>query len=447
MEKDMTQGNPMKTILVFFIPMFIGNLFQQIYNVVDSIVVGRFVGNEAFAAVGSCFLIMSFMTSILIGLSIGSGTYFSQLFGGKKYERLKKSIVTAFIFIMLVSFIMSITTVYFIDDILVLFRLPNEIINYAKDYLIYIFTGLTFTGLYNISAYLLRSLGDSKTPLYFLMLSSVINIVLDLVFVINFDMGVKGVGLATLIAQIVAGVASFAYTIKRIKFLNFSREDFVFDRIEFKNILNYSLLTALQQSISSFGMMMVQGLVNTFGTSVIAAFAACSKVDEFANRPLQDLSNAYSTFVAQNKGANKYDRIRQGFKDTAKLLSIISLSITLIVFAFAPKLITIFVKKDSLEIIEIGTNYLRLVSVFYILLGFVVMYYGFFRGLGEIKFSIILTIVSQVIRVTLAYTLASLGLGLSAVALAVIIGWLITDIIGRIFYKKSMDPSYILKNA
>lgn len=445
MEKDMTKGNPMKTIVVFFIPMFIGNLFQQVYNVVDSIVVGRFVGNEAFAAVGSCFLIMSFMTSILIGLSIGAGTYFSQLFGGRQYDRLKKSISTAFIFIMLVSFFMTILSLYFIDDILILFKMPKEIIGYAKDYLIYIFIGLFFTGLYNISAYLLRSIGDSKSPLYFLIVSSIINIVLDLVFVIKFDMAVKGVGLATLIAQGVAGIASFFYTIKHIDFLKFEKKDLVFDRFEFKNILNYSLLTALQQSISSFGMMMVQGLVNTFGTNVIAAFAACSKVDEFANRPLQDLSSAFSTYVAQNKGANKYDRIREGFKDTVIVLSIISLTITGLVFLFAPNLISIFVKKESIEIIDIGSRYLRRISIFYILLGFIVMFYGFFRGIGEIKLSIFMTLISQGLRVGIAYLLAKLGFGFNSVGLAVIVGWAISDLIGILFYKKVMaEDRYIL---
>lgn len=438
MEKDMTKGNPMKTILVFFIPMFIGNLFQQIYNVVDSIVVGRFVGNKAFAAVGSCFLIMSFTTSILIGLSIGAGTYFSQLFGGKEYKRLKKSISTAFIFIMLTSLILSITTVYFIDDILILFKMPKEIINYAKDYLIYIFIGLFFTGLYNISAYLLRSIGDSKSPLYFLIISSIINIVLDLLFVIKFKLGVSGVGIATLIAQIVAGISSFIYTVKHLKFLEFNKEDIVFDKFEFKNILNYSVLTALQQSISSFGMMMVQGLVNTFGTSVIAAFAACSKVDEFANRPLQDLSNAFSTYVAQNKGAKKYDRIQEGFKDIVKVLSIISLIITGLVFIFAPNLISVFVKKESIEIIAIGTKYLRLVSVFYILLGFIVMFYGFFRGIGEIKLSIFMTVISQGLRISISYILAKFGLGFNSVGIAVIVGWGISDIIGMVFYRKIM---------
>lgn len=438
MKGDMTCGNPMSLIIKFFIPMFIGNLFQQLYNVVDSVVVGRFVGNEAFAAVGSCFLIMSFITSILIGLSIGVGTLFSQLFGAREYDKLKKTISTSFIFIMTISLLLSVFTVLFLDEILVLFRLPAEIIPYAKDYLLYIFIGLFFAGLYNICAYLLRSIGDSKSPLYFLAISSVVNIVLDLLFVIKFNMGTMGVGFATLISQIIAGVFALVYTIKKIEFLEFTKEDLVFDRSVFKEVLSYSVLTAVQQSISSFGMMLVQGLVNTFGTMTIAAFAACSKVDEFANRPLQDLSNAFSTYTAQNKGAGDDDRIKEGFKDILKLIGIISVIITAITFIFAPNLIAIFVKKESTEIIAIGVKYLRFVSIFYILLGFIVMFYGFFRGLGEIKLSVIMTIMSQVIRVALAYGLASMGFGFSSVGIAVVVGWTVSDILGVYLYKKVM---------
>ncbi|MEG0250654.1 MAG: MATE family efflux transporter [Peptostreptococcus sp.] len=441
MKGDMTKGNPMSLIIKFFIPMFIGNLFQQLYNVVDSVVVGRFVGNEAFAAVGSCFLIMSFISSILIGLSIGVGTLFSQLFGAKEYDQLKKTISTSFIFIMAISLILSIFTVIFLDEILILFKLPVEILPYAKDYLLYIFIGLFFTGLYNICAYLLRSIGDSKSPLYFLMISSVINIVLDLLFVIKFNMATMGVGLATLIAQAVAGIFALVYTVKKMEFLEFRRKDLVFDRSCFKEVLNYSVLTAIQQSISSFGMMLVQGLVNTFGTMTIAAFAACSKVDEFANRPLQDLSNAFSTYTAQNKGAKDDERIKEGFKDVVKLIGIISIIITSLAFIFAPDLIAIFVKRESVEIIDIGVRYLRFVSIFYVLLGFIVMFYGFFRGLGEIKLSVILTIMSQAVRVLLAYGLASVGFGFSSIGIAVVVGWSISDVLGVFLYKKVMNKN------
>ena len=436
MEADMTKGKPMGIIVSFFIPMFIGNLFQQIYNVVDSIVVGRFVGNNAFAAVGSCFLIMSFMTSILIGMAMGVSAFFSQLYGAKQFDKMKRAISTSFIFVMAISILLSIITNAFMYEIIELFKMPQNTIVYSAEYLRFILSGLVFTGLYNICAYLLRSVGDSKSPLYFLIISCIINTILDLVFVIVFNMGVFGVGLATFIAQGFAAILCAIHTVKHMQFLKFEKKDIVFSRDLFKIIFSYSVLTAMQQSISSFGMLLIQGLINTFGTTVMAAFAACSKIDEFANRPLQDLSNAFSTYVAQNKGADNIKRIREGFKDILKLIAIISVTISIVVFIFAQDLISIFVKKESLDIISVGVDYLRIVCVFYILLGCIVMFYGFFRGIGEVKVSIILTVVSQGIRVVLAYGLARTSMGFAGICWSIVIGWLLSNLLGTFMYKR-----------
>ncbi|ACQ55107.1 MATE family efflux transporter [Clostridium botulinum] len=441
METDMTKGKPMGIIVRFFIPMFIGNLFQQIYNVVDSIVVGRFVGNEAFAAVGSCFLIMSFMTSILIGLAMGASAFFSQLYGAKQYDEMKKAISTSFFFILSISILLSIITNVFLYEIIELFQMPKDTVTYSAEYLRYILTGLIFTGLYNICAYLLRSIGDSKSPLYFLIVSCILNTILDLIFVLVFNMGVSGVGLATFIAQGVSALWCAFYTVKHMKFLDFKRKDIVFSRKLFKTILSYSVLTAVQQSLSSFGMLMIQGLINTFGTTVMAAFAACSKIDEFANRPLQDLSNAFSTYVAQNKGAGNIKRIRQGFHAILKVIALISFIISIVVFIFAPNLISIFVKKESIDIIQVGVGYLRIVCIFYILLGCIVMFYGFFRGMGEVNISIILTVVSQGIRVALAYGLARTSMGFTGICWSIVIGWFLSNALGGFMYKKVMANS------
>lgn len=438
METDMTKGKPMGIIVRFFIPMFIGNLFQQIYNVVDSIVVGRFVGKEAFAAVGSCFLIMSFVTSILIGLAMGASAFFSQLYGAKKYDQMKKSISTSFIFILSISIVLSIVTNVFMYKIIDSFQMPIDTITYSVEYLRFILSGLVFTGIYNVCAYLLRSIGDSKSPLYFLIVSCILNIILDLVFVIVFHMGVVGVGLATFIAQGFAAIWCAIFTAKHMKFLNFERKDIVFSRDLFKTILSYSVLTAVQQSVSSFGMLMVQGLINTFGTTVMAAFAACSKIDEFANRPLQDLSNAFSTYVAQNKGAGNTKRIREGFYVILKLIAIISFIISIVVFIFAPDLISIFVKKESVDIISVGVGYLRIICIFYVLLGCIVMFYGFFRGIGAVNVSIILTFVSQGIRVLLAFVLAKTSMGFTGISWSIVIGWFLSNLLGTFMYRKVM---------
>ena len=315
--------------------------------------------------------------------------------------------------------------------------MPKATAVYASDYLKYVFGGFVFVGMYNAFAFLLRAFGDSKTPLYFLAASCIANLLLDLLFVVVFHMGTSGAAIATLLTQGFAAIGCGIYTAKRMRFLNFKRKEFIFSISSFKNIAVYSVLTALQQSISSFGMMLIQGLVNTFGTTVMAAFAACSKIDSIANSPLQDLGNAFSTYTAQNKGAGETKRIQAGFRVTSKIIIVLSALMSIIAFVFAPNLMTLFVNRDAVEVIAVGIGYLRIISVFYVLLGFIVMFYGFFRGLGEIKISILMTIVSQGLRVFLAYSLAPIK-GFSGVCWAIVIGWLLSDILGFFMYKKVM---------
>ncbi|WP_101696410.1 MATE family efflux transporter [Clostridium minihomine] len=438
MELDMTQGNPSRVILKFFIPLFIGDLFQQLYSIIDAVVVGKFVGMDAFAAVGSSSAVTVFITSIMIGLAMGASAIFSQLYGAKRYDELKQTISTALIFLFSVSVLITIVTLVFLPQIIIFYQMPKETAVYATQFLTFSFAGLLFIGMYNAFAFLLRSFGDSKSPLYFLIGSCVLNIILDLLFVLVFHMEVLGVAIATFISQGVAAVCCGIYTIKRMKFLQFERKDFVFRASAFKKVAGYSLLTALQQSVSSFGMMLIQGLVNTFGATVMAAFAACSKIDSLANCPLQDLGNAFSTYTAQNQGAGESKRIREGFRTTTKLILILSAVISAIAFIFAPSLITLFVSKDAVEVIAVGVGYLRIVSVFYVLLGFIVMFYGFFRGLGAIRISLVMTIVSQGLRVLFAYSFAPIR-GFSGVCWAIVIGWFLSDLLGFYMYKKIMS--------
>ncbi|WP_353097597.1 MATE family efflux transporter [Tissierella praeacuta] len=437
MELDMTKGNPSRIILKFFIPLFIGDLLQQFYSIIDAIVIGKFVGTDAFAAVGSSSAVTVFITSILLGLAMGTSAIFSQLYGGGQYDELKKTISTALIFLFCVSVLITVVTSVFLPQIITLYQMPKETAVYARDYLKYVFYGFIFVGMYNAFAFLLRSFGDSKTPLYFLIASCISNLILDLVFVVVFRMGTAGAAIATLLTQAFAAVGCGIYTIKRIQFLNFQRKDLIFSTSVFNKIATFSVLTALQQSISSFGMMLIQGLVNTFGSTVMAAFAACSKIDSVANAPLQDLGNSFSTYTAQNEGAGEIKRIREGFRATTKIIIILSAVISIIAFIFAPNLITLFVNKDATEVITVGVGYLRIISVFYVLLGFIVMFYGFFRGLGAIKISILMTIVSQGLRVLLAYSFAPIR-GFSGVCWAIVVGWLLSDLLGFYMYKKVM---------
>lgn len=414
--------------------MFVGNIFQQIYNLVDTVVVGKFVGKEALAAVGSSFAIMLLINSIIIGLSMGASVLFSQLYGSQDYKKLKVSMVMATFLILLVTLTISLIAFFSTDSIIKLYRMPHETVAYAKDYLRWIFAGLFFVSLYNLAANILRSLGDSKTPLYFLLLASVINVILDLLFVIRYGMEVKGVAIATVIAQAVSALLCLLVTFKKLGFLSFKREDFVYDKVLFKTMTKYAFLTGIQQSVMNFGIVMIQGLVNTFGTSLMAAFAAGVKVDAFAYIPLQDFGNAFAIYTAQNKGAKEEKRIKQGLRAASVIIGVFGLIISLIVFLTAENLIGLFVKATDLDVIAIGANYLRIEGAFYILIGFLFMFYGFYRGLGRAGMSILLTLVSLGSRVLISYSLAP-SMGYSIIFWSIPIGWLLADLVGIIYWK------------
>lgn len=437
MELDMTKGNPSRIILKFFIPLFIGDLLQQFYSITDAMVIGQFIGTDAFAAVGSSSAVTVFITSILLGLAMGASAIFSQLYGGKQYGELKKTISTSMIFLFGVSILITIVTSVFLPEIMTLYQMPKEIAAYAGEYLKYVFYGFIFVGMYNAFAFLLRAFGDSKTPLYFLIASCISNLILDLLFILVFHMGTAGAAIATLLTQAFAAVGCGVYTIKRMQFLNFQKADLKFSVQAFHKVAVFSVLTALQQSISSFGMMLIQGLVNTFGSTIMAAFAACSKIDSVANAPLQDIGNSLSTYTAQNKGAGETKRIQEGFRAASNIVIFLSAGISIIAFIFAPNLVTLFVKKEATDVIAAGVSYLRIVPVFYVLLGFIVMFYGFFRGLGTIKISILMTVVSQGLRVLLAYSFAP-AKGFSGVCWAIVIGWFLSDLLGFYMYRKVM---------
>lgn len=433
---DMTEGSCNKSILIFALPMIIGNIFQQIYNLVDSIVVGKFVGANALAAVGSSFAIVVFITSIIIGLSMGVGILLAQFYGAKEIDKFKETVVTSFIFIGLVTIIIIIVSLIGINTILNLFNMPSELMEDSKEYLIIIIFGLIFTFVYNLSTSLLRSIGDSKSPLYFLIIASIINIILDLLFVIKFKLGVEGVAIATVIAQGTSAALSVIYVHKKVNFIRVSKEDIRIKKYIFKKVIKYSVLTSIQQSIMNFGILIVQGLVNTFGSTVMAAFAAGVKVDSIAYMPVQDFGNAFSTFIAQNKGAQKTDRVKEGVREAIKIITLFCLVISTLIIIFSEQIILLFISKNESEIIGLGVEYISVVAFFYGLIGFLFMFYGLFRGLGLLNISIILTIVSLGTRVALAYILSSTYLGASGIWWSIPIGWALADIIGLIYYKK-----------
>ena len=327
MKNELTHGPVMKTMLRFAIPMILGNLLQQCYNIADTLIVGRFLGSDALAAVGSSFTLMTFLTSILLGLSMGSGTVFSIRFGQKDIQGLKEGILASFFLLSVVTVVLNVFIFVGIDWIIWFLRTPMQLVDLMKEYLIIIFSGLVGIFLYNYFASLLRSLGNSLTPLIFLAISAILNIILDIYFVTSLNRGVAGAAEATVISQYVSGIGIAIYT--KIKYSDLLKRDqnirLRLSRI--KEITSFSTLTCLQQSIMNFGILAVQGLVNSFGTTVMAAFAAAVKIDAFAYLPVQDFGNAFSIFIAQNYGAQNTKRIKTGIR----VATIVSISVSLVV--------------------------------------------------------------------------------------------------------------------
>ncbi len=435
MKTDLTHGPVMKTMLRFAVPMILGNLMQQCYNIADTLIVGQFLGAGALAAVGSAFSLMTFLTSILLGLAMGSGTVFSMRFGQKDALGLKEGILASFTLLGAVTVVLNVAVFLGIDWIIRVLQTPADLVGLMREYLIVIFAGLVGIFLYNFFASLLRSIGNSVVPLLFLAVSAVLNIALDLWFVAGLNRGVAGAAEATVISQYVSGIGIAVYT--WVKCPELIRKDKAvrlrWSRV--REITSYSALTCLQQSIMNLGILAVQGLVNSFGTTVMAAFAAAVKIDAFAYLPVQDFGNAFSIFTAQNFGAGKTDRIRKGIRVATLTSMLFGLLISIAVFVLAEPLMTLFIDAGETAVIAEGVRYLRIEGAFYYLIAALFLLYGLYRALGKPGMSVVLTIVSLGIRVALAYALAPIPLfGVVGIWWSVPIGWLLADALGLIYY-------------
>ena len=437
MQNELTHGPVMKTMLRFAVPMILGNLLQQCYNIADTLIVGRFLGAGALAAVGSAFSLMTFLTSIILGLAMGSGTVFSIRFGQKDDRALRECILASFALLGIVTVILNILVFAGTDRIIWFLRTPDELIPMMREYLAVIFAGLIGIFLYNFFASLLRSLGNSVIPLVFLAVSAVLNIILDLWFVAGLNRGVAGAAEATVIAQYVSGVGITLYTWIRFPHLLRPDPDIRLLRSRIKEITGFSALTCLQQSIMNLGILAVQGLVNSFGTTIMAAFAAAVKIDAFAYLPVQDFGNAFSIFIAQNYGAGKTDRIRKGVRTAVITSTVFSLVVSLLVFIFARPLMSLFIDAGETAVIAEGVRYLRIEGAFYALIGILFLLYGLCRALGRPGMSVVLTILSLGTRVALAYALSAIpAVGVVGIWWAVPIGWFLADVFGIIYAAK-----------
>lgn len=434
MYHDLTEGKISRSLLLFALPMMAGNLLQQFYNIADTLIVGRVLGSNALAAVGSAYTLMTFLTSIFLGLSMGSGALFSIYKGKNDQDSLRNAIVHAFALIMAVTVLLNVLVYIGIDPILHFLRVPDEVWDGMKAYLLVIFAGIIATSLYNYFSCLLRALGNSTIPLVFLAVSAVLNIGLDLLFVAVLPWGIRGAALATVIAQYVSGIGITLYVLLKCRDLLPSREDLQFNRQILGEIGNLSSMTCVQQSVMNFGILMVQGLVNSFGPVIMAAFAAAVKIDTFAYLPVQDFGNAYSTFIAQNYGAGKKERIRKGTKESFLISFLFCIVISAVVCIFAAPLMRIFVSAKETTVIASGVRYLRIEGAFYCGIGCLFLLYGYYRAVKKPGMSVVLTVISLGTRVALAYILSAY-IGETGIWMAIPIGWVLADITGLAYMK------------
>ena len=432
MVKNLTQGKPLPLLFFFALPMVVGNLFQQLYNMVDTAVVGKFVGEDAVAAVGSSFPIVFLSVAVASGLSMGCNVVVSQLFGAGRIHEMKSTISTAILSLGVLGLVIMALGTILAGPLLRLLGTDPDIMTDSRTYLQIYFGGAVFLFLYNTLNGIYNAQGDSRTPLIFLMISSLTNIVLDLLFVIQFNMGVAGVAWATLIAQGMCAVASLLVMFRRMKNMPCEPEKEgtkipLFHMTAVKRIAQIGLPSMLQQSLVSLSMMMMQGLVNTFGKVLVAGYTAATKIDTLAMLPNMNISNAMSSFTAQNIGAGKYERVREGLKACILMVVAFSLLITIILFLFGNQLLSLFLDPgDTSGALGYGLSYMHTVSVFYILMGLLFVPNGMLRGAGDMGAFTISSMANLFSRVAIAYALVYLTpLGANAIWWSIPAGWLI----------------------
>ena len=437
-EVNLTEGSIFQKLIRFSMPMIAGNLLQQVYNLVDTLIVGKCIGADALASVGSAYTLMIFITSILIGLCMGSGAFFSVDYGANDESRLREDVRLSFWFILAVSGMIYLVIYPGMGMILNLLQTPPELMALTREYVSVVFVGILFVFLYNFFSYLLRAMGNSMVPLIFLAISAVMNIVLDIWFVMGFNIGVKGAAWATVIAQAAAGLGIAVYAIGKLPILQTGKAKEPWNLRRLREIIANDVATCIQQSVMNFGILMIQGLVNSFGASVMASFAAAVKIDTIAYMPAQEFGNAYSLFVSQNHGAKKPERIRKGTYISFLASSGFCLLISVFIFIFADALMGLFIDVSETAIIIEGARYLRIEGAMYVGIGILFLWYGYFRGIGKPQISLVLTIISLGTRVALSYALAPhTALSVVAIWYSIPIGWVLADVSGLLFYRRT----------
>nr|WP_313402730.1 MATE family efflux transporter [Clostridioides difficile] len=390
--KDLTTGHEGKSIFFFAMPMLIGSLFQQLYNTADSIIVGRFIGKEAMAAVSGANPIMFLLVAALMGVSLGFSILVSQFYGSGDLKKVKATIDTTYILLFIGSILISILGIVFGGPMLKLMNTPESVFAQSKLYLTIIFSGILFSAGYNSVSAILRGLGDSVTPLYFLIIATILNIVLDLTFIVVLRMGVEGVALATIMAQAVSFIISIIYLNKKHEVLKFKIKGIVYDNKIFKDGLRLGLPSGVQQMLFSIGNMALQFLVNSYGTSAMAAFGAGLRIENFISLPIMNLGSAVSTFVAQNIGAGENERVKKGIRESIKMTLVLAVTVIALILLFRENLIALF--NTDKDVIKIGSSYLFIIGPFFLFIGTSFVLSSAMKGAGDSMFALISSIVS-----------------------------------------------------
>lgn len=423
MTKDMTTGNPVKLILFFSIPLLIGNIFQQFYSMVDTIIVGRFLGVKALAAVGSTGSMSFLILGFVLGLTSGFSVLVSQRFGANDEDGVKKAVGSAITLSVIMSILVTIISLFAAKPLLSMMNTPSDIMDDSYAYISVIFAGTFATFFYNMLSSILRSLGDSKTPLYFLIVASILNIILDLVFIVNFSMGVAGAAYATVISQGFSGILCLIYTYKKFPILRIGKEHLKFDMDYFKNHLGIGIPMALQFSITAIGSIILQGAVNAFGSTVVAAHTAASKVEQFVMQPSVTFGVTMATYSAQNLGAGNIERIKDGVKKCTIINIIIGIVAGFILILFGEYFIKMFVSDADPNVIAYAKQYLNTVAFFFIPLSLIFIYRNSLQGMGYTFVPMMAGVAELVARMAISFTLPAL-IGYAGICFASPMAWI-----------------------
>lgn len=421
-DSNMTQGSIAPHLIRFTIPLVLGNICQLLYNATDATIVGRFLGKEPFAAVGAATPVVNIIIFLIIGICLGASILMSEFYGAQKWETLRSELATTFLAGLAFTAFVIVSGILLATPLMRLLHVPEEILADSVLYLRVQFAGLLFTFMYNVYASALRSIGDSRIPLYFLILSAVLNIVMDILFIIVFQWGIAGVAWATVTAEALSAALCLTYVYVRIPVLRLRFREFRIHRGLLRDTISYSTVTAMQQSCNNIGKMLIQGAVNPLGVTAIAAFSAVSRIDDFMMIPQQNIGHAASTFLAQNRGARHYGRMLKGFLTAVRMEMVYSLLLSLLIAFFVPSLVRLFIGHSEPEVVSIGSGYLYWMVFFYFIPGITNIIQGYFRGLGKMKITLYSTIFQIGGRVVFVFLLAPFW-GIPGIAIASLLGW------------------------